>query len=213
MLLAFIAAVPCWQGAALGGVAGRLQLAACVPPPRPCAAAPPPAAGPVWRPPVPSQVVRSLDAFAGAPPALVSMLLSHATLTGAPAPARPGWGAAAARVDKCGGLARRWPQHQGLRAHCSLTVRRCHPCLLALQPAIKHVAPPRRPQARHAGVVVAGRPGGRPARGGVWRGAAELRGPRRPGLAPAAGARAGVAGWRAPERRHPTPLGGRGLAG
>lgn len=39
-------------------------------------------AGPIWRPPAPNQVVRSLDVFSGAPTDLTDMLLAHARLTG-----------------------------------------------------------------------------------------------------------------------------------
>lgn len=37
--------------------------------------------GPIWRPPAPNQVVRSLDVFSGAPTDLTDMLLAHARLT------------------------------------------------------------------------------------------------------------------------------------
>lgn len=38
--------------------------------------------GPIWRPPAPNQVVRSLDVFSAAPAELTDMLLAHARLTG-----------------------------------------------------------------------------------------------------------------------------------
>ncbi len=46
------------------------------------------ATGPIWRPPAPNQVVRSLDVFSGAPADLTDMLLVHARLTGGQAGGR-----------------------------------------------------------------------------------------------------------------------------
>ena len=40
-------------------------------------------AGPIWRPPAPDQVLRSLDVFSGAPRELVDWLLAQAQLEGA----------------------------------------------------------------------------------------------------------------------------------
>lgn len=48
--------------------------------------------GPVWRPPSPSAVLLSLDFLAGAPPAVVDLLMRGGSLRGAPPP-----GAAALR--------------------------------------------------------------------------------------------------------------------
>lgn len=57
-------------------------------PQRPHISRPWPAAGPIWRPPAPNQVVRSLDVFSGAPADLTDMLLVHARLTGGQAGGR-----------------------------------------------------------------------------------------------------------------------------